>query len=532
MSSVRFEGKVYPLFEGEDVLRGLLRGGASVAYSCRKGTCHTCMLCAVEGDPGAASREGLREDLRAQGCFLPCKSLPNGPLTVARPDPRSLAVRMHVQQREMFAPDVVRLVLEPETQFAWQPGQFLHVTDPRGAVRSYSIASVGAEDYFVELHVRRIAGGQVSSWLADQVAVGDVLLAQGPHGECVWQPADELDRDAPLLLVATGTGLAPLWAIARGALAQGHRGPITLVHGARTSAGLYQHEALRAWAARNDTVRYVGCVSGEHPPLPQGARAGRALDVAFELHADWTGFRVFFAGLPAMVDDGRRRAYAAGAAREHIRADPFEFSAPLVPEDDRKLATVQPDPELWAALGEGETLRAILEDFYTRVYADEKLAPFFHRVTKDHAVGKQYAFLADLFTGRRDYFGLKPFNAHHWMVISDALFDYRERLIESVMREHGLSDAMIRRWCAVHELFRRELVKSAPRGLIVDGVEQEPEKVTDERVEVATVCDGCASEMPEGSTGRLHWRSGQLYCARCAAKSAGSGSIAPEALAR
>jgi len=163
-------------------------------------------------------------------------------------------------------------------------------------------------------------------------------------------------------------------------------------------------------------------------------------------------------------------------------------------------------------------LRAILEDFYDKVYRDEHLAPFFHRVTKDHAIGKQYAFLADLFTGRHDYFGLKPFNVHHWMVISDELFDYRERLICDVMRKHGLSEEHVRRWTALHELFRREMVKSAPRGLIVDGVEHEPEKITDEKIEVATMCDGCHEEMPEGSMGRLLWRTGELFCSQRAAK--------------
>lgn len=522
MSNVRFEGKLYALFEGEDVLQGLLRGGARVAYSCRKGTCHTCMLCAVEGDPGEESRARLREDLRAQGCFLPCKSHPRDELHVARVDPSSINVRMHVHQHEMLAPDVARLVLEPETQFEWSPGQFLHVTDPRGVQRSYSIASVAAEDYFAELHVRRIPGGRVSSWLVDQVKPGDVLSVQGPHGTCVWDPSSDADLDAPLLLVGTGTGLGPLWAIARGALLRKHRGPITLVHGARERAGLYQHDALRKWAAGRERVRYIGCVSGERSQTSDDVVSGRALDVALAELERGAGWTVFLAGLPAMVHDGRRRAFAAGVDRERIHADPFEFDAPYAPEDDRKLASIQADPELWAALDEGVKLRAILEDFYARVYEDPRLEPFFHRVTKDHAIGKQYAFLADLFTGRHDYFGLKPFNAHHWMVISDELFDYRERLLESVMRAHGLSDAMIRRWGAVHELFRRELVKSAPRGLIVDGVEQEPEKVTDERVEVASVCDGCGSEMPEGSIGRLHWRTGQLFCAQCAARRTGS----------
>jgi formylmethanofuran dehydrogenase subunit E len=99
--------------------------------------------------------------------------------------------------------------------------------------------------------------------------------------------------------------------------------------------------------------------------------------------------------------------------------------------------------------------------------------------------------------------------------------NYRECLLCDVMRAHGLSERHIRRWTALHELFRREMVKSSPRGLIVDGVEREPEKISD-KIEVATMCDGCHEEMPEGSMGRLLWRTGELCCSKCAARKCSS----------
>lgn len=520
MSRVRFEGKVYLRRDDEDVLSALLRGGAAVPFSCRKASCHTCMLRVTDGDPGESSRVGLRDDLRAIGCFLPCSSRPAGDITVARPDASALSVAMHVQDKQLVAPGIARLSLECETNFAWTPGQYLHVVHPSGAVRPYSIATVLNEDPFIELHVARIEHGLVSRWLVDEVTVGTVLTARGPNGACTWPPTQPIDAQRPLLLVATGTGLAPILAIVRGALFAEHRGPMVLFHGARDRAGLYLHDELTALAAKHSNLRYVGCVSRES--ASSNVRAGRALDIALDELRDLRGWTGYFAGNPSMVADARARGYAAGLDRDQIHTDAFEFANAMAPEDDRKLSMIHADHELWSALDEGTKLRAILEDFYTRVYADERLAPFFHRVTKDHAVGKQYAFLADLFTGRKDYFGLKPFNAHHWMVISDELFDYRERLIESVMREHGLDERSIRKWCAIHEYFRREIVKSQARGLIVDGVEHDAEKATLERVEVATICDGCASEMLEGSTGRLLWRTGQLFCSKCDAHRTGS----------
>jgi ferredoxin-NADP reductase/truncated hemoglobin YjbI/ferredoxin len=517
MARITFEGNRYPLLEGEDALQALLRGGAKIPFSCRKGTCQSCLLRAVEGDPGSEARAGLRAGLASAGYFLPCKASPAGDLLVARTDPTQLFVRMHVQEKELVAPDVARILLEPETEFRWRPGQFVNVRHPDGAIRSYSLASLPLEDYYVELHVKRLPGGKTSGWLVDEVETGTVLDVQGPVGECVWS---EADCDRPLLLMGTGTGLSPLLGIAREALLSGHRGDVFLYHGAREQSGLYRHAQVLALVESHPQLHYFPCVSAA--PAPESVSSGRIVEHAARRHRDLTGFAVYLCGLPAMVHEARAWAFQVGAAREDIHADPFELTQPFMPDDGAKLAKVSPDPELWEALGRGTLLRIILTDFYRRVYADPRLSPFFHKVTMERAIDKQYEFLADVFTRDKRYFGLKPFNAHHWMVISDELFDYRERLIESCMRRHGLAEHLIRRWCTLHETFRREIVKATPRGLIVDGVEREVEKITEEMLDVASVCDGCSSEMPVGSRGRLNSRTGELFCGRCAARRVGT----------
>lgn len=121
-----------------------------------------------------------------------------------------------------------------------------------------------------------------------------------------------------------------------------------------------------------------------------------------------------------------------------------------------------------------------------------------------------------MFTGERKYFGLRPFNAHHWMIISDELFDYREAIFEECVRDYGVPDRLARRWNAIHELFRREIVKSKARGMIVDGVERHREGYATVTIEVATVCDGCVGAVELGETARMHNRTGELFCERCA----------------
>jgi truncated hemoglobin YjbI len=118
---------------------------------------------------------------------------------------------------------------------------------------------------------------------------------------------------------------------------------------------------------------------------------------------------------------------------------------------------------MWEALGRGPLLRAILTDFYAEVFQDPRLLPFFHATTREWVIDHQYAFLAEIFTGERMFFGDRPRNAHHWMVITDDLFDY----------------------------------------LALDA---------------GGACDGCAGEIPRGADCWYHVRTGKAFCAACAAE--------------
>lgn len=182
----------------------------------------------------------------------------------------------------------------------------------------------------------------------------------------------------------------------------------------------------------------------------------------------------------------------------------------------RRRGDLAPNPALWAALGEGVGLREILTDFYRRVYEDPLLAPFFEGVTLDRAIGKQYSFLAQIFTGERIYFGERPRNAHHWMVIGDELFDYREALIEDCMRCWGLADEHVRAWLGVHQVFRKQIVKARPIPKKVRGVALPLEGYERMRVSIGSLCDGCEHTIESGEQTAYHVRTGRMYCNQCA----------------
>lgn len=174
-----------------------------------------------------------------------------------------------------------------------------------------------------------------------------------------------------------------------------------------------------------------------------------------------------------------------------------------------------PDTEMWEALKDGEGLNEILNNFYTKVYQDEKLSGFFSEVTIDRSIEKQHSFLRSVFTGEKCYFGDHPKKAHSWMVISDDLFNYREHIMEKCLVEYGLADDLIKRWRDVEEIFRKVIVKSEPRDISVGDIKKPSEGYIVEKLDVDTICDNCFCEIKAVKNVITHIRTGKIYCDDC-----------------
>jgi len=173
------------------------------------------------------------------------------------------------------------------------------------------------------------------------------------------------------------------------------------------------------------------------------------------------------------------------------------------------------NPALWEALRHGEMLTEVLDDFYRRVYDDPRLAPFFEGVTKEWVAQKQYSFLRSKITGESTYFGERPRNAHHWMVISHELFDHREALLEGCFRRAGLADEHVRWLRNLDEAFRKQIVKSEPVPRKMRGVALPLDGYDSIEIGVGCACDGCMESMEAGQSVRYHQRTGKAYCERC-----------------
>lgn len=547
MTRIRHDGREYDCRQGETILDALLRQGVSLPFSCRNGACLVCLQRCVAGAPTEAAQRTLRPTLRRAGYFLPCKCVPTGDVEIAPPRAADLYSPAVVYGKERLSADVWRLLLEPATSLYYHAGQFVNLRRADGLTRSYSLASLPTEDYYLELHVKRMPGGAMSNWICDELAVGDEIEFQGPNGRFYYVPGTQTQN---LLLIANGTGGAPLVGIVRDALHVGHHGQIRLFHGSRSGDGLYLHETFARLAAAHARFQYVPCVSGSEAP-PPGFVRGRAHAAALARVPDLRGWRVFASGLPAMVAEVERMALRAGAHPSEIHADPYEVRARpaevLVPgvsarstdaaptpiaegsgSGPRGVAT-EPDHEMWSALDDGRLLNEILTDFYTRVFEDATLAPYFRGVTKERLIGQVFSFMRDVFTGERRYFGMRPRTAHHWMVICDEIFDHRERLMEDCLRRHGLPDHLIQRWRKLEEGFRGDIVKQTPWKLVLDGVEMPLDGFGDEELSAGTLCDGCQRAVDVGERVRYHLRLGLTYCRECVFSNDGTAGAASPA---
>jgi CDP-4-dehydro-6-deoxyglucose reductase len=311
VASIVCDGRHVALTEGETVLEGLLRAGMAIPHACRAGACQSCLVRATTGTPPAASQVGLKETLRRQGYFLACAARPAEDLTVTTQDAAALAVPAAVQSVARLSPDVLRVRLVVDPSFSYEPGQFVTLLRSDGLARSYSIASQ-PDDEHLELHVRLVPGGLMSGWLAAPEALGAALQVRGPSGTCFYVKGRP---EQPLLLAGTGTGLAPLWAIARAAIAAGHTGPIRLFHGARSAAGLYFADELRDLSESCDPFEYVPCTDG------------RVEAAVLERLPSLKDHRVFLCGNPDVVTLLRKKVFLAGASLKDIYADAFLPSA-------------------------------------------------------------------------------------------------------------------------------------------------------------------------------------------------------------
>jgi len=316
-------GRTFSASADQTILDAAIAAGVGMAYSCRTGRCGTCR-CRVE--TGATrpllAETGLDAAARAEGWILACAHVAVDDVLIeiddlgdlVLPPPKTLPARIHALEPASDDVLVVRLRLPPTAEFAFLPGQSIEVIGFGGVRRSYSLAAAPAPNTPLELHVRRVPGGEMSAYWFERAKEGDLLRLQGPFGSFVLRDV----AGADLIFLATGTGFAPVKAMLEGLAAlPPDRAPrsVAVYRGGRTESDLYGDvSALPA-------DRWVPVLS--RPSATWAGRRGHVQDVLLADRPDLGRARVYACGSPAMVGDAEAALRAAGLPAGRFFSDAF-----------------------------------------------------------------------------------------------------------------------------------------------------------------------------------------------------------------
>jgi CDP-4-dehydro-6-deoxyglucose reductase len=301
-------------FETQDdddtVLEAALREGFVIAYGCRNGACGTCKGKVLEGtvDYGVYQESTLPESDKAQGYALFCQAKPLTDLVIecreisAVKDIQVRTLPCRVHKMEKLAPDVMRIQLKlpANERLHYLPGQYLDILMRGGMRRSLSMANAPQEDGLIELHLRNY-GGPFSDHVFNKMKEKEILRFEGPLGTFFLRE----ESAKPIVLVASGTGFAPIKAMIENARHKGVTRPITLYWGGRRPADLYMHEQALQWE-RDLALKYVPVLSEAAPEDAWSGRTGFVHRAVMEDFPDLTGYQVYACGVPLMVEAAHR----------------------------------------------------------------------------------------------------------------------------------------------------------------------------------------------------------------------------------
>ncbi|MBB2930322.1 2Fe-2S iron-sulfur cluster-binding protein [Paraburkholderia silvatlantica] len=317
----RFEARA-----DESLLQAATSAGIAIPHDCQLGGCGTCRVKVVSGTHEYEEFPfGISQEEADAGFMLACQARASSDMVIAAVhvggDASAPAeIEARVVDVSQLGPDVRRLAIElPEqVKLTFNPGQYMNVLLGDGERRSFSMASATAGPV-LDFHIRRVPGGRFTDNMLSSLKAGDRLDVELPLGSFRFHAEDY----RPLLMVVTGTGLAPVKAILESLMDDPDCPPVWLYWGARTEADLYLHDEIQQWGARLYEFQYVPVLS--RPGNGWAGRQGYVQHAVCEDFADLSEHSVYLCGSPAMINDARRHFLEKGASINHLYADSFTF---------------------------------------------------------------------------------------------------------------------------------------------------------------------------------------------------------------
>lgn len=326
-------GHEFEASDQDSLLKCAQDAGIALPYGCLNGACRSCRAQVLAGRisyPDGPPKALMPQD-EVEGFTLLCCAHAESDLELHvdefSPDQnievRTLPVR--VKTKRMLAHDVVALTLELREgeHLAYVPGQYVDILMRDGRRRAFSIANAARADHTLELHIRWVADGAFSSYVAEHLKERSLLRLRGPLGSFFLRKEPPM----PSLFVAGGTGIAPIKGMIEDALMQGWREPMHLYWGVRAVRDLYLHEGLLEWAATYDNLTYTPVLSEPQAGDSEWrGRTGFVHAAVLEDFDDLSRFDAYLSGPPPMVNAGREPFIERGLDPANLHADSFEHA--------------------------------------------------------------------------------------------------------------------------------------------------------------------------------------------------------------
>ncbi len=320
----RINGTPITVHPKETLLLAALRQGIDFPNSCRVGGCASCKCRLVEGRVKELTKSAyiLSDQDLDRGYILACQSVPQTDIAIEvdlseRLERRQVSGRVIAQ--DQLTHDIMQLRIQLDETLEYKAGQYANIgLAPLSELsRSYSFAAPVQPDCQVRFFVRKVAGGALSTLINETKVLGLPVTVDGPYGDFWLRPAE-----APLMLVAGGSGLAPLLALLQDAAAKGCQRPVTLLFGARLQRDLYALDEIEALAHRwRGSFTFIPVLSAVHGDEAWTGERGIVSDKIASLLLP--GAHAYLCGPPPMVDACCATLQLCGLTPEHIYADRF-----------------------------------------------------------------------------------------------------------------------------------------------------------------------------------------------------------------
>lgn len=335
--TIQSSGHSYTAKAYETVLESAINAGVNIPYGCRNGTCGSCKGSILSGavDYGDYADGTLTDAEKAAGKALFCCARPLSDLTIECREinssvipPRIIPAR--VERKEQLSHDVMALFLKlPSNQsLQFMAGQYIEFLLKDGKRRAFSLANAPHVDNLIELHLRLIPGGQFTQYVFNEMPDKAIMRIEAPFGSFYLRD----DSEKPIIMVAGGTGFAPLKGIIEHMLHHNMNRKIILYWGARSLQDLYMPALAEAWAASYPHITYIPVLSDATVEDNWQGRTGFVHQAVLDDFANvgLSEYEVYCCGAPGMVEVAHASFLQAGLAEDAFFSDAFNYAKPVV----------------------------------------------------------------------------------------------------------------------------------------------------------------------------------------------------------